>query len=450
MIEAGAPSPTSGRLSRTTRVLLAAYIVLVPIGWSPLPLNSKWCDVVLVALAVALFARSWRGWRPNALDWLVLLYVAGSVVAIRPEYGWAPGLIALAKQLAVVLVYCVFTAVAREGGAELTLRLLVVTAAALSIAGCAAAAVFAATGSAVRPLGVAMPLPYLGQIFRLYGGTDSPELFACFLTCAIPLAIVPATRLTVRARAFTTAVMTMAGIATFAHSIAGGVLAAAVAYRPALDRHRQRAVRSLLVAAAASALVVVNVALVMTFRDVSFSAGRRTDVPPPREPYVFQDAQGARIANFQVTYNWMSYYLLKRVAVNGFLDAPWRGAGLGRFHDLTERAYRAGLIDAPFRAIDPHSALLGRLAETGVSGGITLAAVWVGAFAAVRRLALRASTRALAIGLLAGFAGLAVNSLNVDVMNFRFLWIGFGLVRGLTGHPGVPGLNDLHTDRAAA
>ena len=420
------------RLSRTTRVLLGAYVVLLPLGWSPLPFNSKWCDVLLVALAVTLLGRSWRGWRPNALDWLVVLYLAGSVAAIRPEYGWAPGLVALSKQLGTVLVYAVFTAIARDEGAELTARLLVVTAAAFSVAGCLAVALFAATGWFVRLVGQPFVLPYLGDTFRLYGATDSPELFACFLTCAIALAIVPAAHLTARTRAVAIVAMTMAGVATFAHSIAGGVLAAAIAWRPTLELPRLRAVRSLLVAAGAVAVVVVNVALVTAVRDVSFIEGRRTDVPLPREVYLFQDAQGARTATFRVTYNWMSYYLLKRIAADAFLAAPWRGAGLGRFHDLTERAYQAGLVHAPYRRMDPHSTMMGRLAETGGIGGITLVALWVGAFVAVRRLELRASTRAVAIGLLGGFAGLAINAVNVDVMNFRFLWIGFGLVRGLT------------------
>ncbi len=31
---------------------------------------------------------------------------------------------------------------------------------------------------------------------------------------------------------------------------------------------------------------------------------------------------------------------------------------------------------------------------------------------------------------MAGLIGLLVNSLNVDIMNFRFLWVGLGLLRG--------------------
>jgi hypothetical protein len=37
--------------------------------------------------------------------------------------------------------------------------------------------------------------------------------------------------------------------------------------------------------------------------------------------------------------------------------------------------------------------------------------------------------------LLAGFFGVLLNSLNADVMNFRVVWIGFGLLRGYLERP---------------
>ena len=34
-----------------------------------------------------------------------------------------------------------------------------------------------------------------------------------------------------------------------------------------------------------------------------------------------------------------------------------------------------------------------------------------------------------------GFMGILVNSINVDIMNFRFLWLGLGLLRGQLERP---------------
>jgi hypothetical protein len=263
-------------------------------------------------------------------------------------------------------------------------------------------------------------------------------MFACFLTFAVPLVVVPVISINTRTRVCALGAMALAAIGTIAHSIGGGLLATAVSVRPASPR--RRALRPLLMTAAVLALIVINGALIVAVRHVTVTDGRSSALAQPDEPYAFQDTQGAQVATVQLTYNWMSYYLLKRVAFDAFLASPLRGAGLGRFHELTERAYQAGLVQETYRSIDPHSTPMGRLAETGAIGGATLAALWVAVLLATHRLELRPGTQALAFGLLGGFVGLAVNALNVDVMNFRFLWLGFGLVRGLSEtHDSVAG-----------
>lgn len=129
----------------------------------------------------------------------------------------------------------------------------------------------------------------------------------------------------------------------------------------------------------------------------------------------------------------MSYYLLKKVAAEAFWRAPLTGIGLGRFREETERAYRVGKVHELYRDIDPHSTLLGRLAETGLPGGLTLVALWVGFLGLGLRFVRAANGPAVwpARAALAGTVGLLVNSINVDIMNFRFLWIGFAVLRGL-------------------
>ena len=420
-------------MNRITSALVVLFVCLVPISVSPLPLNSKWCDVVLVALAIALGSRLWRGWRPTVLDWCILSYLAASALAIRPEYGLTFGMSALTKQFAVVLVYIVFAAVARASGVALTVRALVLTAVGLSVAGLGAAVLFLVTGWVVPWLGSPMPLPYVRNVFRLYGLTDSPEMFACFLTFAVALATAPIVAATPRSRLATVFTIAVASLATFAHSIAGGILATSVAAGADQRARPWPLWRRSLLATGLAATLAANLALIVTVREVTFTGGHRTDIAAPQGVYGFQDTQGASTADVHLTYNWMSYFLLKRVAWDAFISAPWRGTGLGRFHELTERAYQAGQIHSPYRRIDPHSTLMGRLAETGAIGGITLVALWAAAFLTVRQLAGVAASRAVAVGLFGAFVGLAVNAINVDVMNFRFLWIGFGLLRGIAG-----------------
>ena len=93
------------------------------------------------------------------------------------------------------------------------------------------------------------------------------------------------------------------------------------------------------------------------------------------------------------------------------------------------RAYTDGMLPSHYRLIDPHSTLLGRLAESGVIGGLTLLVLWV-AWVVMARGVVRGGD-ALGVAAAAALAGLVVSSLNADIMNFRFVWVLAGTLRGL-------------------
>ena len=189
-------------------------------------------------------------------------------------------------------------------------------------------------------------------------------------------------------------------------------------------------------------LVGVNAVSVVSVRDVTFKLGTNPAIGPPSYVYAFQDSgKGAHMVTVAVSYNFMSYYLLKRIALKAFWREPLTGVGLGRFHEVTDRAYREGKIHAVYRYIDPHSTLSGRLAETGIFGGITLILLWVGFIFFAMNLLKRPNQDAWMIrAILAGMIGLLINSVNADIMNFRFLWVVFAIVRGM-----VPGMIPSNT-----
>jgi O-antigen ligase len=145
------------------------------------------------------------------------------------------------------------------------------------------------------------------------------------------------------------------------------------------------------------------------------------------------DQREMRIDDVIVTYNVMSYARIKQVAWRAFLEHPIAGIGLDQFHTATTRAYEEGALPLLYREIDPHSALLGRLAECGIIGGVTLLMLW-GAWAAMAR---DGAGHYLGYAAAAAFAGLIVSSVNADIMNFRFLWVLAGLLRGLQDANGM-------------
>jgi O-antigen ligase len=128
----------------------------------------------------------------------------------------------------------------------------------------------------------------------------------------------------------------------------------------------------------------------------------------------------------------MSYYLVKKVAWQAFLARPWTGIGLSTFAIEAERAYQNGRLHQAYRRVQAHSLPFGRLAETGLVGAITLAAFLVVLWRSMLRTArLPGVDGRVGWALFAGVVGLLVNSVNVDVMHFRFLWFAVGLTAGV-------------------
>jgi hypothetical protein len=69
-------------------------------------------------------------------------------------------------------------------------------------------------------------------------------------------------------------------------------------------------------------------------------------------------------------------------------------------------------------------------------GGLTLLLLWIAiGRAAARVWTWRPHYEWVAVAAVAALAGTLVNTMNADVMNFRFLWVVLGLVRGLSATP---------------
>jgi hypothetical protein len=182
------------------------------------------------------------------------------------------------------------------------------------------------------------------------------------------------------------------------------------------------------VAAVILVAVFFNLTLTASVRSVTYGVDAVSDATV--YPYAVGGGQ-ASIGPAHVDYEVMSYFRIKQLALEAFLAHPLTGVGLDRFHRVSEAAYQDGRLPSGYRDIDPHSALLGRLAETGIVGGLTLVALWWGAMVAGGRL-IGDRQAWLARAAVAALIGLLVNSINVDIMNFRFFWAGLGLLRGLS------------------
>ena len=224
--------------------------------------------------------------------------------------------------------------------------------------------------------------------------------------------------------------MACAAALTFSHSIAGIAVASVTAL---WNRLRAPAARILAVSAAVLVVLAFNFAATVSIRSVGDSSLRDTTVY-----HYAVDGGRAEIAGVTIEYQTISYWRIKQVAWQAFTTRPLTGIGLERFHAITETAFQQGRLTEPYRVIDPHSTMMGRLAETGLVGGATLLVLWVVIAIECRRLLARRPSPApsavegwIATAAVAALAGTLVNTMNADVMNFRFAWVALGLVRGL-------------------
>lgn len=421
-------------------VLVGAYVLAVALSWSPFPLNLQWSEAVFVgvlvcaALAGRLIPRE-RHW----LDGLVLVYLASALPSLIASAEPAASALAYAKQLYVAIVYAVFAAVAAERwGALILARLMAGAAGAVALVGLTAVGAYHAAHVELRWLGELVPIPYLGHVLRIKSTFYSVEYLANFLALTLPITLGLAVQADRRvARAAWSGVAALSATAasfTFAHSV-GGILVAGLAFLwPYADRGRLRLARAAAVLGTLAVVVGLNLMLMVTIRQVRYEFGTDHAIGAPAYAYAFPGADGTSKLSLSVSYNPMSYLLLKRVAVAAFVSNPVTGVGLGTFRRETERAFDEGRVHEQYRSVDPHSTWFGRLAETGIAGATGLTLLWVGVLrlgvAAARS---RGPTAWVPQAAFAGLLGLLVNSLNVDIMNFRFLWVGLGLLRGAVG-----------------
>jgi hypothetical protein len=444
------------------RVLSGAFLATLALAWPDLPLGARVPDLLFIPLAgVVLLTR-----RPSLpvqgrwLDALVLAYLAGGVPSLFSTADLQGSVIEWLRGLYLAAIYLVVAVLVTRGHTRWASGSLTAGVLALATIGLVAAALALAFAIDVPRIAETMAIPYAGDVLRLRALTASPAMLACALTVAMPLAwaagrrsVVPAAsgdapgapavsrepRATASMRGpgdngvlgvAAMAVGSAALVLTFSHAAVGVLAAMAFVAWPALARQAGTWVRMGVATLVVMAALVANLGLVAAVRSISVGEVAAAEAVGS---YHGVERDTLHVGRLRVDYDVVSYFRLKQEALSAFISRPWTGVGLDRFHEVTAVAYEQGRLPSHYRAADPHSSLFGRLAETGVAGAATLVALWIGFLMAGRQVVSRATLHPwIARAATAAVIGLAVNAVNVDVMNFRFLWAAFGLLRGLT------------------
>lgn len=410
-------------------VLAAAYIALIPVP-SGIPGNLHLADLLFPLLVISVIRTHGSTWQLRPLDYCVVAYLVALLPSLAVTDDLRAGGFELIKRLYLAAVYVVFAIYFRAEGYVAAFRTVVYAALVVCAFGLAVTAWYLLTGASAPALSTPNPIPYIGNVQRLWLLMESPSMLANYLTFALPFLVAALFAGVLKAGVWAGALAAAAAVTilSFSHGLGGFVASGLATVWPLARGPRGYALRT--AAAIASILLILglNAMLLVTVRDVDWSADFDDSLPRSSGPYEFQQHVGAHRLNLRVSYNPMSYYLLKGVAWRAFLERPWAGFGLDRFHVLTAQAADDGRIHAHYRISDPHSTPFGALAETGIFGAVTIAALFV-----VAVFPLRWPDGSLArwfvVASQAAIIGLVVNSLNTDIMNFRFLWVGLAALR---------------------
>lgn len=411
---------------------IAVFCAVLAVDWPVLPGGVRLADALFVVAAAALVAE--RRPAPLRLVWLdglVIAYLLGGLPSLLASDDVRVSATEWARQLYLAGVYALVAVAVARGRTGAVAVGVTAGSVALCLLGLGAAAAHAVIPFDAPLLGETMSVPYAGEVFRVRALTASPTMLACLVTIGAPLALGTlwsrrGATLMQRLAAAGLGVQLAAIVLTVSHAVVGVLSAALIVSWRSLRSPLWRYSVAVVVLAV---VAVANLTLVAVVRRVN------TDEPRNNEAAAFHHSVGTgtvTLAGVGVDYDLMSYFRLKQIAVAAFGERPLTGIGLDRFHRATDAAFARGELPSMYRAADPHSSLLGRLAETGAIGGVTLIALWGGIIVTGLRV-MHSSVPHSWIGLAAtaGLAGLLVNALNVDIMNFRFFWAEVGLLRGL-------------------
>nr|MBI3612108.1 hypothetical protein [Nitrospirota bacterium] len=427
--------------------MLRCYLVLVPVMWAPFPHNVQWADAVFLVLFVCFLGSGYLGQtRLLLLDYLVLAYLAASAVSLLNIHNSGRQGIEFLKLAYVGSIYLVIGTLCGE-------RPMLESAArwtawvAVAVAG---SGVLYLLGDLLwslpdKPFGVRMHTPYVGDVLRLQGTFPGPELLGNFLTTGLPFVLALAGMSRDRSRLwFGAGVLALlaAELFTFSHSWVGLAAAGLICSWPLFKGRAWRIARAGLAAGVVglfAAMLFVSTFYVSEIT-IDLKQGAPPTAPVPVHARVSQDQW--RTIDISATYTWLSYHLLKALAWDTFRAHPLTGVGRGNFDSVSTQAAAEGRLVDNFEGIHPHMTILGQFAESGLVGGIALLALWTGTFMTARQLIMHGKESDahvwIARASLAALAGLFLNGLYTDVMNFRFLWVGLAILRGLSSRAQRP------------
>ncbi|MCL4457685.1 MAG: O-antigen ligase family protein [Nitrospirae bacterium] len=283
--------------------------------------------------------------------------------------------------------------------------------------------------------------PYVEDIYRVCSTFfQNEKFFSSYLLISIALTLSLALHEKNRSkRIFLLGIVLLFSINvffTYSRSIVGILLAAYMVIfgsRVVSEQSKKRFVKVSKRLGAAFIIAVWVLVLFFSYVqliDMSSNTMALFDLPENmKEPFYYRPDIGIKQTEITLHYNYTYYLLLKQYALKMLAERPLMGVGGGAFIEQMKNYSRDGKAPRDYLLFDPHSTFFGALAEIGIIGFIALMYLWFSIMVPLKNR-LKSSVMQpdfhLILAFYAATVGFFVQGSDIDIMNFRFLWLLFG------------------------
>lgn len=415
----------------TLKILLVAYVISVgftdilelPIVGSKIQLSEFIFIPLIIVWALHVYHRfSFNHINATRLEYSILFYFlvvfVSSLVA-----GQAKSWFELLGCIYLAMIYLVF---------KTTLSLIsnhlgfIVTA---FVACGVVAAISGITGWVLAQFGIdtwlAMPAdiyyPYLGYIGRATGFMVSPNMLFNLLGVSLLLYLPSFLELKVKKfiHCLIILIISIATLLTFSKSIL--LLLIAVFFIFAQKSNTWKSYKSAWIMSCA-----ILFSICMTGTHILIRKNDGIDWSVRKEKAYTQEKPFAETGNLLLFIT--NYTVNKESALQAGLRNPLTGVGPGGFNEFVGQLKEEGRYPENFINFDPHSTYLGAFAELGFLGLASLLFLCNQIFRTLQEADNNVSNKALILSLSSCFLFMSMEAINMDIMNFRHLWILLGVL----------------------
>lgn len=368
----------------------------------------------LLAVCGFRYGRQLLPGRLGWLEWALLAYIASNFISAIGAGSFSALMDSLGRAYLVLVFYCFYTYARREGRrAVCTIERAFLFGGALSAAAGLAGWALAMAGYPNFAVRLYEDYPYLGTVYRTAAFTPGMSMLISLLLFPLLLAYARAREQGSRVYYGLFLLIAACALLNFSKTL---LLAGLGLF---LIRHKNLAKtkKAALVALAVCAFFFLSEWVLLPTEQ----AGQRLH----SKIYSSGEAYGA-IGGYTVIES--SYLALQKAALALGLQRPLLGVGPGEFPRYLPKLKAQGLYPAHMPGFDPHSTWLGAFAELGTIGFLTVSFM---AFCFFREIsgAIRKDAFLLALSLFLLFT--LAESLLLDVLNFRHLWVLLGCGLGV-------------------